>query len=66
MERVVNEVEQRLDRLPYGHVYEEKWILSDDDVRGVALLTLQTPNKSGAVIRESIQLVEPRHEPLHS
>jgi hypothetical protein len=60
--RPIDIVAERLDRLPDRHVDEDRVVLVRPDRGGVPVLGHQTPDKSGTLLRQRIDLVEGRHE----
>jgi long-subunit acyl-CoA synthetase (AMP-forming) len=64
MRRPIDVVLQRLDRLPDRQIDENPIVLIRPQIGGVPFRRLQPPDKAGAVIREGVDLLEPRHEPF--
>src|ERR1035438_9678987 len=53
MMRLVDVASKRLHRLPDGHVYQFERIFGIDDIRCVARIGLQPPDKAGSGFRRS-------------
>jgi hypothetical protein len=61
----INEVRERLDRLPDAHVEKDLVIGEYPNARRVALVRLQTPNESWRGIRKSIYRIQGCHKAGH-
>jgi hypothetical protein len=58
----VCEIEQRLDRLPHGHVHDHQRIVVGADIRRVATIALQPPDEARAGLGQRINRIELCHE----
>src|SRR5437762_848081 len=51
---LVREIAQSFERFPNGHIDDDEGIVAVRDVRGVARFGLQTPHKTGGLVREGV------------
>src|SRR5262245_30224972 len=65
MSTAVHKLFEMIDGTPYGQVNEDAVILIRPQGGGIAFRRLQAPDKAGAVVGQSVDLVQARDESSH-